>query len=117
MISIDTGTLIDFGPLRLLCVRSETGTNGAEESFNRLENKLESLKGMKFYGLSREIGGSTEYLACFEADAYESIEGLEEISLPGGKYARYRLKNWEERSESIGEIFSNMTKHNKAEKN
>ncbi len=72
---------------------------------------------MKFYGLSFEIGGGTEYLACFEADAYESIEGLEEISLPGGKYARYILKNLEKRSESIGEIFPEMTKHNKAEKN
>ncbi len=68
------------------------GNPAENDAFVRLESKLDSLKGRKFYGVyfwERE-----EYRACVrrqDGDDPEAL-GLRTATIPGGRYAYRRLK-------------------------
>jgi hypothetical protein len=87
----------------VMYVAGETGKPIAEQApkaFKQLEAKLFSLKGKKFYGA---VLGD-EYRACVAIDPNDDPLSLPHPTwtLPGGKYVRRRIPNWEQHLDLIG---------------
>jgi len=95
--------LVTLDPVKVMFVVSPGGPPGAGEAFDRLEARLPSLKGRKFYGTL--LNG--EYRACVALEAQDApaAMGLETWTIPGGAYARRKLERWSERLPEIGQIF------------
>jgi hypothetical protein len=95
--------LVTLEEIKVMLVVSPSGPQGAGEAFDRLEARLPSLKGRKFYGTM--LNG--EYRACVALEAKDSpaAMGLETWTIPGGVYARRKLPRWSERLPEIGKMF------------
>ena len=100
--------------LPLMCLKSPNGPVSAAETFDRLESKLDSLRGRKFYGLFRIENGQEIYLACTRVEPGDSVDelGFENAILAGGKYERERINGWEDRIKELPAIFSKMGEGN-----
>jgi len=70
---------------------------GPKAAFDALESKLPLLKGRKFFGTFRMLDDGEEYYACVERFPTDNPAalGLEAGTIPGGKYVRRRVWNWE----------------------
>jgi DNA gyrase inhibitor GyrI len=99
--------IVDLDDIRVMYVKADGGLGGAADAFRRLESRLESLTGRKFYGIYQ--GG--EYRACVEARADDepSRLGLSPWTIPGGRYARRKMVGWQERIPEIGKTFDSMS--------
>ena len=88
---------------------AEGGPTGAKEAFNRLEGKLPSLRGRKFYGAFQPETG--EYRACVALESGDDPKrlGLQIGMIPGGLYLREKMKNWANRIDEIGRTFVAMS--------
>jgi len=95
--------LVTLDDVRVMFLVSPSGPQGAGEAFDRLEARLPSLKGRKFYGTM--LNG--EYRACVALETQDApaAMGLETWTIPGGAYARRKLEGWSERLAEIGQIF------------
>ena len=84
------------------------GLEGIQRVWRDLESKIPSLKGRKFYGTFQPPNGP--YRACVGLQPGESAEqmGLESWTIPGGRYARRRLLDWEEHKNEISKMFEEM---------
>jgi hypothetical protein len=82
----------------------ETGEKGrpiseqAPAAFDRLEARLPSLKGKKFYGAV--IDG--QYRACAAIDEDAAGIDLPRWVIPGGRYLVRTIADWEQHRETIG---------------
>jgi hypothetical protein len=78
----------------------------APEAFKELEAKLPSLKGRKISGV---VLGD-EYRACVAIDQNDDPLCLPHSTwmLPGGRYIRRRLPNWEDNLHLIGPAFETL---------
>ena len=72
----------------------------ASESFRRLEGKLASLKGRRFYGAVTD----DEYRACVALQPTDDTTALPHPTwtLPGGRYMRRLIADWESNRHLIG---------------
>lgn len=97
--------------IELMCLKSANGPEGASEAFERLESTLPSLKGRKFYGISREDEHGMHYYACaaIERGDNPGLSGCIRLSIPSGKYEREKLQNWEGRTSDIKTSFERMS--------
>ena len=95
--------LVTLDDIKVMFLVSPNGPQGAGEAFDRLEARLPSLKGRKFYGTM--LNG--EYRACVALEAQDApaAMGLQTWTIPGGPYARRKLERWQERTTEIGQIF------------
>ena len=95
--------LVTLDPVTVMYVVSPNGPLGAGQAFDRLEARLPSLKGRKFYGTM--LNG--EYRACvaIESQDLPASMGLETWTIPGGAYVRRKLERWPERLAEIGLVF------------
>ena len=95
--------LVTLDDVKVMYVVSLNGPLGAGEAFDRLEARLPSLKGRKFYGTM--LNG--EYRACvaLEPQDVPASLGLETWTIPGGAYVRRKMEGWSERLPEIGQVF------------
>ena len=98
-----TDTIVTVPDTAVMYVAGEVGKpigEQAPKAFKELEAKLSSLKGRKFYGV---VLGD-EYRACVAIDPNDDPLSLPHPTwmLPGGRYARRRIPNWEENLPLIG---------------
>ena len=72
-------------------------------AFRVLEAKLLSLAHRKFYGVT--LGG--EYRACVAIEGTDDLNALPhaEWTIPGGRYVRRKIPNWEANIDRIGPAF------------
>jgi len=96
-------TIVTMQSIPVMYVAGERGRPIAEQApdaFQRLEAKLASLKGRKFYGLV--VDG--EYRACVAIAGDEDAATLPHPSwtVQGGKYARDKIADWEAHRDQIG---------------
>lgn len=83
-------------------VKSENGPAGAKQAFDKLESTMHGLKGRKMYGVI--YPKTNEYFACVMLDEEHPDDmGFERGTIPGGSYAKKKVKNW---TSKIGEIGS-----------
>ncbi|PSR34165.1 MAG: hypothetical protein C7B46_06345 [Sulfobacillus benefaciens] len=74
----------------------------AKDAFSRLEAKLSTLKGRKFYGIyDGQIYRAA--VGLFREDTAEGM-GLEPLTIAGGSYVTCRLKHWEQYIDRLGDI-------------
>ncbi|OWP55966.1 MAG: hypothetical protein B2I17_08265 [Thermoplasmatales archaeon B_DKE] len=103
----------------LMGLKSENWVYTASQTFYKLESKLVSLKGRRFYGLTREEDGRDVYYACTrieDGDVPEDI-GLLRLTIGRGMYDRELLKDWNRKLagtniEGLAELFQTMFKRN-----
>ena len=98
-----TVTLDDFD---VMCVVAQGGPSGAPAAFHALESPLKGVKGRKFYGTY--LAG--EYRACvaLQPDDDPAALGLATWRIPGGKFEKRKLMDWQSRLPEIGATFIAM---------
>jgi hypothetical protein len=91
--------------INVMCVIAEGGAAGARAAFDRLEAKLPSLRGRKFYGAYYPERG--EYRACVTLEPGEdpATYGFDSWVIPGGRYVREKMKDWTTKIPEIGKAF------------
>ncbi len=69
---------------------------GPAEAMQKLESKLSSLRGRKFYGAFRILPDGEEYFACVEKAPSDdpALMNLDGGHLPGGLYVRRKVYDW-----------------------
>jgi len=103
---VSNDTVVTLPDTVVMFVAGNTGkpiAAQAPEAFKALEARLPSLRGRRFYGV---VLGD-EYRACVAIDASDDPLALPHPTwiLPGGKYARRRILDWEHHLDSIGPTF------------
>jgi hypothetical protein len=92
----------------VMYVESAAGLAGAAEAFRQLEARLPGLKRRKFYGTFQPPDGPYRACVAREPDDDPPAMGLATWTIPGGKYGRGKLANWEEHIPEIGRTFQRM---------
>lgn len=79
-------------------------------AFDRLEEKLTTLRGRRFYGAV--VDG--EYRACVAIRPEDDLENLPHPTwtIPGGKYVRQKFSDWEHHRQMIGPSIMRMRERN-----
>lgn len=93
----------------VLYVTSPTGPQGAEDAFKKLENAINwQLKGRRFYGTMT----GDEYRACLAIKDKNEPEllGFPTWTIPGGKYAKAKIKDWIHHIPEIASTFNQLRK-------
>ena len=105
-------TIVDLPDLTLMVVRVDEFPSGIKAAWDRLESKLSSLKGRKFYAASRYEGPQMAYFVGVvpASDGEVTALGLPTMTIKGGKYARAKLLDWPNHTEKVGQIFSELTR-------
>ena len=103
-------TIVDQPDIELVVCRADEFPAGIKESWERLESKLASLKGRKFYGLTFWEDGHLVYYAGLQPVDEAEIQalGLPTLTLKSGKYARVKLMDWNDHVDEIGPIFDEL---------
>jgi DNA gyrase inhibitor GyrI len=103
-------SIVNRKNIDVMCVETHDGVRGSSKAFKKLESKLSTLKQRKFYGVLQGKPDDGIYRACVERviedDRFKN--DLDKWVIPGGKYARAKIKNWEENTDVIGSTFSEM---------
>ena len=93
--------IVELRAIPVIYIAGEPGRPHAEEApkaFNRLEAQLPTLKGRHFYGA---VVGD-EYRACVAERPGDEALGAVHWTLPGGRYRRARITDWEAHRDQIG---------------
>jgi hypothetical protein len=92
----------------VMCVVADGGPCGAPAAFRALEAPLKSLKGRRFYGTF--LAG--EYRACVAIQPGDdpAALGLATWRIPGGKFEKRKLMDWQNRLSEIGATFIAMAR-------
>jgi len=99
----------------VLRVLADWKGGGPAEAMHRLESKLPSLKGRRFYGTFRLLPEGEEYFACVEKTSADDpiAMNLEVGTIPGGSYIRRKVTDWETviAAGKLGSIFEEIVGH------
>lgn len=100
--------------VRVLYVKSDSGPSGAERAFNKIESKLGSLRGRKFYGLIFGTPPNFEYWASVGLfpDDKPKEWGFDTWTIPGGRYAQIKLKDWNNNLDKVPNLFKQLAESN-----
>jgi hypothetical protein len=94
--------------IAVMYVESPTGLAGAAEAFRELEARLPGLKRREFYGTFQPPDGPYRACVAIAPGDDPARMGLARWTIPGGKYARGKLANWENHIPQIGQTFRRM---------
>ena len=106
-----TMTTVELPDIHLIVCRAEDDRpDEIKAAWHKLESKLPTLKGRKFYGLMYDEPSGPAYYAGVEpvsADEATAL-GFPTLILQAGKYARVKLKDWTKHTEEIPRIFDEL---------
>ena len=95
-------------PFQVARVLAVGGPEGAPEAFLRLEERMQSLRGSKMYGLLYP-GQPTAYYACLRLDDNHCEDlGFERAEVPGGLYGRRLVRDWENNLSKLSQLFDQL---------
>lgn len=94
--------------VHVMYVESTTGLAGAAKAFDTLEAPFPSLKGRKFYGTFQPPAGPYRACVAIEPGDDTAALGFPTWTIPGGKYSRAKVMNWEKNLPEIGKSFQRM---------
>lgn len=105
-------TYVELEEIPAIRVRADMDRGGPSAAMSLLESKLPTLKRRRFYGIFRVRPEGEEYYACaarVEADDPDKM-GVEAGVIPGGRYARRKVPNWEEvvRGGRLPQLYQDM---------
>jgi hypothetical protein len=103
-------TLVALPDFRLVISRADAFPSGIGAAWDKLESKLSSLKGRRFYGVALREGSEVVYYAGMVpvSDAEVASLGFPTMMIRGGKYARAKLFDWPNHTDRIGEIMDEL---------
>jgi len=103
-------TIVDLPDVNLVVSRADEFPAGIKAAWDRLESKLPSLKGRRFYGLAVCEGSQVAYFAGVQPVSDEEVAslGLPTMMTKGGKYARVKLFDWQNHTDKIDEIIDQL---------
>lgn len=98
--------------IKVMFIESKEGTRGATRAFLDLESRLSTLKGRKFFGVIIGVFPREKYRACVKITDEDNpkLMGPEVWTIPGGRYARVKIKDWQRNLKKIGAAFESMAK-------
>jgi hypothetical protein len=100
--------VIDEDPFEVARVKAVDGLSGAQEAFDQLEARMDTLRGRKMYGVFYS-GDPEEYFACLRLDSHESGDlGFDRATVPGGLYGRMLVRDWGQRISELPQIFDQL---------
>jgi hypothetical protein len=105
-------TYVELQEMPVLRVKADMKGTGPSAAFNLLESKLPTIKGRKFYGTFQPTLDGEEYYACvvrIESDDPDGMQ-LETGMIPGGRYARRKLMDWEKNLSKLSSLFEEMAR-------
>jgi hypothetical protein len=107
-----TETFVQLAPIPVLRVRADWSGGGPAAAMAIVESKLSTLKGRKFYGTFRPTPEGEEYFACVaRVDSDDpTLLGLEAGEIPGGWYARRKIRDWERDISQLAVQFKEMVR-------
>jgi hypothetical protein len=101
-------TVLTEKPFEVARVQAPGGPEGAPEAFMQLEERMDSLRGSRMYGLLYP-GEPTAYYACLRLDDDHSDDlGFDRAEVPGGLYGRRLVRDWEDKISELPEIFDHL---------
>jgi hypothetical protein len=105
-------TFVQLATIPVLRVRADWNGGGPAAAMAILESKLSTLKGRKFYGTFRPTPAGEEYFACVgRVDSDDpALLGLEAGEIPGGWYARRKIRDWERDISQLAVQFKDMVR-------
>lgn len=105
-------TIVELPDIRLVVSRADEFPSGLQAAWDRLESRLSSLKGRKFYGVSRYEGSQLAYFAGVVPVSDQEVQalGLPTMTIKGSKYARAKLLDWRNHTGEIKQIFDQLTR-------
>ena len=104
-----TPTVDNLGDIPVARVKAQGGPEGAKEAFVELESRMPSLRGRKMYGVFYVGEDAEDYYACVKLDEDHADDmGLERATIPGGRYARRRIKGWSGNEHQIATWFQEL---------
>ena len=82
--------------IQVLRTLADMERGGPAEAMHKLESRLNSLKGRKFYGAFRVLAEGEEYFACVEKQSSDDPVAmkLDEGEIAGGFYVRRKVFDW-----------------------
>lgn len=90
-------SIVDLSPISVMC-SNIVGVKDVSKAVDLVEGKLDhKLTGRKCFGVSTEDESGLHYRACvsiLEGDDPVAL-GLEVMEIPGGKYAKDRIRPWD----------------------
>jgi hypothetical protein len=112
--AIDADTIVTLPDIEVMYVAGQKGApipEQAQAAFQELEAKLPTLKRRRFYGCLID----DEYRACVAIDARDDVGSLPHPrwTIPGGRYARRRIVDWEQHRHMIGPTFESLRAGNR----
>jgi hypothetical protein len=101
---------VELVAIPVLRVRADWSGGGPATAMATVESKLLTLKGRKFYGTFRPTPEGEEYFACVaRVDGDDPAQmGLEPGEIPGGWYARRKVRDWEKDITQLAVQFKDM---------
>ncbi len=112
--------IVDLATIPVMC-STVVGVEDVSKAVDSVEEKLgHKLTGRKCYGVSTEDEKGLHYRACVaiqEGDDPASL-GLEVSKIPGGKYAKDRIRPWDYKKDVplLIEKFEKMSKEHEPDK-
>jgi hypothetical protein len=103
-------TFVQLSTIPVLRVLADWSGGGPAAAMAKLEAKLPSIKGRKFYGVFRATPTGEEYFACvakLDSDDPRRME-LDVGEIPGGWYARRKVTDWSRDLEQLAVQFQDM---------
>jgi hypothetical protein len=89
-------------------VEAVGGPAGAATAFDRLEERMESLRGRKMYGVLYP-GEPGRYFACLRLDTELSDDlGFERAIVPGGLFGRRLIHDWNSKISELAQLFDSL---------
>jgi hypothetical protein len=103
-------TIVDRPDLHLVVCRADAFPSGIKAAWDRLESKLSSLKGRRFYGVTFCEGSQFVYYAGLVPANDEEVSslGFPAMMIKGGRFARAKLFDWPNHTDEIGRIFDEL---------
>ena len=106
MKQINISTIEDIAVTK---VKSENGAAGSKAAFDKLESKMDGLRGRKMYG--EYYPQTNEYFACVKLDdEFSDDMGFEKSTIPGGKYATRKIIDWSSKIQEVAPTFQQLVK-------
>jgi hypothetical protein len=105
--------VVDLPAMQLMWIRTDLSPGAPRKAFGELESKLAALHGRRFWGCVFVKNGIPEsYYASVERIASDQPKelGLEEGSVPAGRYVQRKLLDWPTKLHLIPGIFEELVR-------
>ncbi|MCI4345182.1 MAG: hypothetical protein L3K07_00280 [Thermoplasmata archaeon] len=103
--------IVDLPAMQFLWIKTNLAPGAPTKAFGQLEAKLSTLRGRRFWGCVYVTDGIPEvYYASVERISSDDPKalGLEEGSVPAGRYVQRNLPDWGNRMHEIPGIFEEL---------